>query len=84
MKSTLSTPNDVHDILSTDLDLTMAFLRQHPKVYWIWNHRRWCLEHVPESPESDPLGWRKATWAAELRAAEKMLDADARNCGYSI
>ncbi|KAL5529297.1 hypothetical protein ACEPAG_5282 [Sanghuangporus baumii] len=71
--------NDIHDILNTDLDLTMAFLRQHPKVYWIWNHRRWCLEHVPEGPENDRLGWKKATWAMELRAVEKMLDADARN-----
>jgi len=57
----------------------MTFLRQHPKVYWIWNHRRWCLEHVPAGPEGEPQGWKKANWAQELRAVEKMLDADARN-----
>lgn len=58
----------------------MTFLRMHPKVYWIWNHRRWCLENVPEGPTGDPLGWKKAHWTMELRAVEKMLDADARNC----
>lgn len=70
----------MNDILSMDLELTMTFLRMHPKVYWIWNHRRWCLENVPEGPEEDPQGWRKTHWMMELRAVEKMLDADARNC----
>jgi geranylgeranyl transferase type-2 subunit alpha len=28
----------------------MAYLQIHPKVYWIWNHRKWCLEHVPLGP----------------------------------
>ncbi|KAH8117241.1 rab-protein geranylgeranyltransferase [Phellopilus nigrolimitatus] len=73
------TPNDVNDILNTDLDMTMTFLRLHPKVYWIWNHRRWCLEHVPDGPEDNPIGWKAQHWAMELRAVDKMLDADARN-----
>lgn len=79
-----SKPSDINDILNTDLELTMSVLRQHPKVYWIWNHRRWCLEHVPDGPEDDPLGWKKANWTMELRAVEKMLDADARNCAHAI
>ena len=61
----------------------MAALREHPKVYWIWNHRRWCLENVPEGPVVDnkpSLQWRKANWQKELAVVEKMLDADARNC----
>jgi geranylgeranyl transferase type-2 subunit alpha len=70
-------------MLSDDLDMTFAALRQHPKVYWIWNHRRWCLENVPEGPGTgadDAIGWRKNNWARELAVVEKMLDADARNC----
>ncbi|KAL0947363.1 hypothetical protein HGRIS_013479 [Hohenbuehelia grisea] len=30
--------------------LTMQALQAHPKVYWIWNHRRWCLERIPDGP----------------------------------
>lgn len=61
--------------------MTIAFLKQHPKVYWIWNHRRWCLENVPDGPpDGDPNGWRQTNWNKELFVVEKMLDADARNC----
>ncbi|EJD05742.1 rab-protein geranylgeranyltransferase [Fomitiporia mediterranea MF3/22] len=73
------TPSDIRDILITDLELVTSFLRQYPKVYWIWNHRRWCLEHIPDGPAEDSLGWKKTSWAMELRAVEKMLDVDARN-----
>ena len=62
----------------------MTALRQYPKVYWIWNHRRWCLEHVPDGPDQDQDGWRRANWAKELHVVEKMLDADARNCEIRI
>ncbi|KAI5124339.1 hypothetical protein M0805_008946 [Coniferiporia weirii] len=73
------TPNDINDILNTDLELTETFLKRHPKVYWIWNHRCWCLEHVPDGPEGDISGWKKQNWAMELAAVERMLDADSRN-----
>ncbi len=63
--------------------MTTAFLKQHPKIYAIWNHRRWCLERVPDGPtESDPNGWRMANWKKELYVVEKMLDVDARNCAF--
>jgi hypothetical protein len=81
-----SSAKQVNDMLSDDLDMTTAALKQHPKVYWIWNHRRWCLEHIPEGSddtEGDPLEWRKKNWARELFVVEKMLDADARNCELS-
>lgn len=62
----------------------MAALKAHPKVYWLWNHRRWCLERVPNGPgEEGSSGyhdWKTARWEKELGLAEKMLDADARNC----
>lgn len=44
------TPEDVVGLLKNELKLTMAYLQNHPKVYWIWNHRKWCLEHVPLGP----------------------------------
>lgn len=74
-------------MLSDDLSMTTAALKAHPKVYWIWNHRRWCLENVPDGPgdeNSDPNGWRKANWDKELFVVEKMLDADARNCTRAV
>jgi geranylgeranyl transferase type-2 subunit alpha len=75
----------MNEYLSTDLDMTTAALKVHPKVYWIWNHRRWCLLHVPEKPLSegqgdDPLVWRKKNWDRELFVVDRMLEADARNC----
>lgn len=61
--------------------MTTAFLKQHPKVYWIWNHRQWCLQQVPDGPsETDANGWRQTYWNKELFVVEKMLDADPRNC----
>lgn len=62
--------------------MTTAALRVHPKVYWIWNHRRWCLENIPDGPGGEggePQGWKTAIWEKEIFTVEKMLDADARN-----
>jgi hypothetical protein len=58
----------------------MAALKVYPKVYWIWNHRRWCLENVPSGPEDDLIGWKKASWERELAVIEKLLEIDGRNC----
>ena len=80
-----SSPDEINSLLSTDLSMTTAALKAHPKVYWIWNHRQWCLENVPEGPGQDGFdlhGWRKANWDRELYVVEKMLDADARNCPF--
>lgn len=82
-QSTPSAPEDINNLLANELSMTMAALREHPKVYWIWNHRRWCLENVPDGPmaDSEPsLQWRKANWQKELAVVEKMLNVDARNC----
>jgi geranylgeranyl transferase type-2 subunit alpha len=76
----ISTPEEVNNIISNDLNMTTAALKANPKVYWIWNHRRWCLENVPDGPEGDKDGWKKANWDRELFFVEKMLDADSRNC----
>lgn len=82
---TCSPPAEINALLSEDLNLTTVLLKQHPKVYWIWNHRRWCLANVPDGPsEDDKDGWRTANWSKELFVVEKMLDADARNCESSF
>jgi hypothetical protein len=44
------TPEDRYQLLTSDLRLTTSYLKVHPKVYWIWTHRKWCLEHVPSGP----------------------------------
>lgn len=72
-------PEEIVKLLTTDLRLTTAYLQVHPKVYWIWNHRKWCLESVPLGPEGSE-GWRNEFWKMELMLIEKMLDIDARNC----
>ena len=76
-----SSPDEIHKLLDNDLAMTTKLLKGHPKVYWIWNHRRWCLERIPEGPNSaDAQAWRLSTWERELFIVEKMLEADARNC----
>jgi geranylgeranyl transferase type-2 subunit alpha len=45
---------EIVGLLKNELKLTMAYLQIHPKVYWIWNHRKWCLEHVPLGPAVSP------------------------------
>ena len=64
--------------------MTMSALKAHPKVYWIWNHRRWCLENIPRGPEQEGErafhSWRQAAWDKELSVVEKMLAIDPRNC----
>ena len=78
-----STPEQINETLKKDLVMTTIALKGHPKVYWIWNHRRWCLEQTPDVPGGegcDPHGWRVKNWKEELFVVEKMLDVDARNC----
>lgn len=59
---------DTEAVLPQELLFTQARLKEFPKVYWIWNHRRWCLE-AQKSPD----------WHRELMLVEKMLSMDARN-----
>lgn len=54
-----------------ELQFFMQLIRINPKSYWLWNHRRWCLESMP-NPD----------WMAELGLVEKLLAMDARNCKY--
>jgi len=61
--------------------MTATAMKTYPKVYWIWNHRRWCLDNIPVGPdEESPNGWRDAYWNREFFLVEKMLGVDPRNC----
>jgi geranylgeranyl transferase type-2 subunit alpha len=61
-------PETKQDLLTRDLRFLEGCLRESPKVYWIWNHRKWCLENSP-----DPA------WTRELGLVSKMLELDPRN-----
>ena len=84
----LSSPAAINDVLLDDLAMTVSALKAHPKVYWIWNHRRWCLENLPNGPgregDADFLGWKQSAWDKELGLVELMLTADPRNCEGSL
>lgn len=56
-------------ILSQDILLTLQALRQNPKNYSVWEHRKWLLRTMPQ-PD----------WRFELGLVNKFLEADARNC----
>ncbi|PRQ74295.1 hypothetical protein AAT19DRAFT_14648 [Rhodotorula toruloides] len=55
-------------ILEGDLHLTMASLQQNPKVYCVWEHRKWVLETMTD-----------ADWGWEIKMVEMYLEKDARN-----
>ncbi|GEQ69428.1 hypothetical protein JCM33374_g3100 [Metschnikowia sp. JCM 33374] len=59
------------EALGGDLHMSMEMMKRYPKCYWIWNHRRWCLE------KSDEFGI--ADWGRELAIASKVLSMDSRN-----
>ncbi|AMD22756.1 HHL014Wp [Eremothecium sinecaudum] len=54
-----------------ELEFTMDQLRSFPKVYWIWNHRVWCLNNYPGSSIE--------VWKRELVIVGKLLEMDPRN-----
>lgn len=64
-------------LLAEDLALTQQSMQTHPKVYWLWNHRRWCLHMLP-APGSDPSSMQ-TKWNKELALVDMMLDMDPRN-----
>jgi geranylgeranyl transferase type-2 subunit alpha len=72
------------DVLAEELIMTMSALKARPKVYWIWNHRRWCLENIPDGPGEAVHGWKQDAWNKELFVVQKMLDADPRNCMFFL
>ncbi|KAF9974601.1 hypothetical protein BGZ73_001970 [Actinomortierella ambigua] len=51
-----------------ELEFLQENLKLNPKSYYMWNHRRWCLEHMSNPP-----------WHKELAMVGKFLELDARN-----
>ncbi|PWN38869.1 protein prenylyltransferase [Ceraceosorus guamensis] len=75
-------------LIGADVELTQHALKAHPKVYWIWNHRAWCLEHLPvdedEVVEEEGRVDRQRLqsprkWKRELKLVDGMLQMDGRN-----
>ncbi|EPX73639.1 rab geranylgeranyltransferase alpha subunit [Schizosaccharomyces octosporus yFS286] len=60
--------NEKQDVLDKELQYVLSKMKVFPKVYWIFNHRRWCLENAPYP-----------NWNYEMMITEKLLSADARN-----
>lgn len=58
-------------ILNDELKFVMSQLRKFPKVYWIWNHRRWCLFKL--------VDLNQVNWDFEFKTVGKMLELDKRN-----
>ncbi|KAF9914588.1 hypothetical protein BX616_007974 [Lobosporangium transversale] len=58
----------VDKIYNGELEFVQENLKLNPKSYWMWNHRRWCLEHM-----------KQPHWDRELAMVSKFLELDARN-----
>ncbi|EME48920.1 hypothetical protein DOTSEDRAFT_84429 [Dothistroma septosporum NZE10] len=63
-------------LIKEDLQFLIPLLKQYPKCYWIWNHRRWLLTaataYVPPRAALE-------LWQGELGLVSKMLSLDSRN-----
>lgn len=57
-----------HESITDELNFVLLKLKQHPKSYWIWNHRIWCLTQDPNP-----------NWKMELGLIHKFFEADSRN-----
>ncbi|GAA5969469.1 hypothetical protein JCM11641_008124 [Rhodosporidiobolus odoratus] len=55
-------------ILESDLQLCNISLKQNPKNYSVWEHRKWVLETMPD-----------ADWGIEMKMVELYLEKDGRN-----
>lgn len=56
--------------LERDVDLTSLALKNNPKNYSVWEHRKWCLQTMGP----------RANWAFEMKMVEAYLEKDGRNC----
>jgi Protein prenyltransferase alpha subunit repeat len=59
----------LQELFAADIEFTTSCLKYQPKSYWVWHHRKWCLQNMPHP-----------SWERELAILEKMLNLDARNC----
>ncbi|KAI5950310.1 BET4 [Candida margitis] len=66
-----SNATELVQVLNDELKFIMAQLRKFPKVYWLWNHRRWCLFKLVDV--------NQVNWDFEFKTVGKMLELDQRN-----
>ncbi|CAK1354196.1 uncharacterized protein RHO25_001986 [Cercospora beticola] len=76
-KANLTVPQrEILLLIKEDLQFQLPLLKQWPKCYWIWNHRRWLLvtatQHIPAHATIE-------LWKGELGLVSKMLSMDSRN-----
>lgn len=64
-------PSLSSEFWDNELLFTLMLLKQYPKVYWIWNHRIWTLQHHSDRTTT--------VWETELAMVSKLLQLDARN-----
>jgi len=57
-----------HEFLEKELDFVLLELKNFPKCYWIWNHRRWCLKQDIN-----------ADFKAEMNLINMFFQVDERN-----
>lgn len=63
----------VQGLYSDEIGFTDECMKAQPKSYYVWYHRKWCLNQMP-----------KPNWARELKVLNRMLDSDSRNCNSVI
>ncbi|KAF9899350.1 hypothetical protein BX616_003085, partial [Lobosporangium transversale] len=56
-------------IFNEEIKFVDEILKQNPKSYCAWNHRRWCVEQMG----------RGSSWEDELAMTDKILKDDPRN-----
>lgn len=59
------------EVLPKELFMVLEMMKQYPKCYWIWNHRRWCLAELNDR--------KCANWKFELAIVLQLLEKDSRN-----
>ncbi|PHH81589.1 hypothetical protein CDD82_390 [Ophiocordyceps australis] len=62
--------------IRSELAFTIPLLLQHPKCYWIWNHRLWILD---QAIKHLPAHQARSIWQDELALVSKLLHKDRRN-----
>ncbi|KAJ2005735.1 Rab geranylgeranyltransferase, partial [Coemansia sp. S85] len=61
-------PTERQRVLESELDFLFDIIKKNIKSYWMWNHRVWTLNSMPQ-----------ADWQRELALVARLLELDARN-----
>lgn len=67
---------EITNIIKEDLQFLLPLIKEYPKCYWLWNHRKWLLKRAGELL---PSVVATKFWQGELVLDSKMLGYDSRN-----